>query len=112
MPKEETLCPLCGEPIVKHITKEGARFHVYSYNTNGVHCSEHACETNHGYGKCVPKENDPLYGMSFEERMKRIIHDHFKETFDNAMLSAGDKAHKTLVKQMKTNPDAIEALYE
>ena len=51
-------CPLCGKPMVKHIIKEGARYHVHRYHgsENGavVHCSEKDCEDNHGYGQCVP----------------------------------------------------------
>lgn len=31
---------------VKHIVFEGARFHVLSYSTKGVHCSEKNCEIN------------------------------------------------------------------
>ena len=30
----------------KHIVCEGARFHVLSYSTQGVHCSEPNCEIN------------------------------------------------------------------
>ena len=31
---------------VKHILKEGSRFHVLSYDTNGVHCNSKNCEIN------------------------------------------------------------------
>ena len=31
---------------VKHLYKEGARYHVLSYDSNGVHCSEENCEIN------------------------------------------------------------------
>ena len=27
-------CPHCGKPIVKHIIKEGARYHVTSWDTS------------------------------------------------------------------------------
>lgn len=47
-------CPLCKQKMVKHIIKEGARYHVPHWDTNGQHCSEKDCEQNHGYGKCVP----------------------------------------------------------
>lgn len=108
MLKDEMICPLCGEMMVKHIIKEGARFHVHSYDINGMSCSTKDCEDNHGYGKCVPKESDPLYGLSHQERLKKLFEIDFKKAFEDA----GDNAHKTLVKQMKNNPDAISALYE
>ena len=50
-----THCPHCGKPIVKHIIREGARYHVTSWDILGAHCSEPDCEHNHGVGKCVPK---------------------------------------------------------
>jgi len=31
---------------LKHITKEGARYHVLYWNTQGRHCSEKNCELN------------------------------------------------------------------
>jgi len=31
---------------LKHIRKEGARYHVLRYDSNGVHCSEPNCEVN------------------------------------------------------------------
>jgi hypothetical protein len=50
-------CPLCGGRRVKHIIKEGARYHVHRYHgsENGavVHCSTKDCEDNHGYGHCI-----------------------------------------------------------
>jgi hypothetical protein len=70
---KEMICPLCKKSMVKHIIKEGARYHVHSYDTNGIHCSEKDCEDNHGYGKCVPKEKDPDYGLSIKERIKKIF---------------------------------------
>jgi ssDNA-binding Zn-finger/Zn-ribbon topoisomerase 1 len=54
-------CPHCGKPMLKHITKEGARYHVTSWfvQKHGAysHCSEPDCENNHGPGQCVPFEN-------------------------------------------------------
>lgn len=32
--------------LVKHIIKEGSRFHVISYDTNGAHCNIKNCEIN------------------------------------------------------------------
>jgi hypothetical protein len=32
---------------VKHITQEGARFHVISWDSNGRRCSEPMCEVNY-----------------------------------------------------------------
>jgi len=52
-------CPQCGMKMVKHIIKEGARYHVHSYNgytdesRSPVRCSDPHCEDNHGIGKCV-----------------------------------------------------------
>jgi hypothetical protein len=46
------ICTLCKKKMEKHIIKEGARYHVHSYDTNGIHCSEKECEDNHGKGKC------------------------------------------------------------
>ena len=46
-------CPLCGGRRVKHIIKEGARYHVHRYDSNGIRCSTKDCEDNHGYGRCV-----------------------------------------------------------
>ena len=46
------ICPICKKGMVKHIIKEGARYHVHSYDSNGIHCSTPDCEDNHGKGKC------------------------------------------------------------
>ena len=46
------ICPICGEEMVRHIVKEGARYHVPYWDENGKHCSEKRCELNHGKGKC------------------------------------------------------------
>ena len=58
------ICPSCGKPMVKHIFKEGARYHVISgYGSkNGAtsHCSEPDCEMNHGPGHCVPLDAGPV----------------------------------------------------
>ena len=40
-------CPFCGEDILVHIIKEGARYHVLHWDTQGRHCSEPNCELNH-----------------------------------------------------------------
>jgi hypothetical protein len=53
-PMSEQKCPLCGNPIEKHVIQEGSRFHVHWYNGKGKHCSTRDCEDNHGVGKCVP----------------------------------------------------------
>ncbi len=31
---------------LKHIRKEGARYHILYWNSNGSHCSEPNCEIN------------------------------------------------------------------
>ena len=40
----------------KHIFCDGARFHVLSYSTNGVRCSEPKCEMNKGLDAIVGRE--------------------------------------------------------
>ena len=40
-------CHKCGKKLEKHIVCEGARWHVLSWDTNGVHCSAPNCEKNH-----------------------------------------------------------------
>jgi hypothetical protein len=73
----EMICPLCKKRMVKHIIKEGARYHVHRYSLINdkavVDCSTKNCEDNHGYGKCVPEEKDPDYGLSFKECMNKIL---------------------------------------
>jgi uncharacterized OB-fold protein len=49
---DHRICPYCGERIQKHIVCEDARWHVHSYSTKGIHCSELDCEDNHSLGKC------------------------------------------------------------
>ena len=34
------------DETLKHICKEGARYHVLYWNTQGRHCSEPKCEIN------------------------------------------------------------------
>ena len=45
--EQEITCPYCGEKMLKHIVKDGARCHVLHWDTNGMHCSEPKCEINH-----------------------------------------------------------------
>lgn len=40
-------CPKCEEVVDVHIIKDGARYHVTSYDTLGAHCSAENCERNH-----------------------------------------------------------------
>lgn len=62
-------CPHCGKQMVKHIVKEGARYHVASWDYHGAHCSEPDCEKNHGVGKCVP-----LTAQQEIDRRNRKLH--------------------------------------
>lgn len=48
-------CHLCGKEMVKHIIKEGSRYHVTWWDSRGGRCTELNCENNHGYGLCVPR---------------------------------------------------------
>jgi hypothetical protein len=65
--KELSKCHLCGGRRVRHIVKEGARYHVFSWSLmndqfgkySKTECSEKDCETNHGYGRCVPRKEAP-----------------------------------------------------
>lgn len=52
--EQHAICPYCKQDMVKHIIKEGARFHVSRWDYSGEHCSEKNCEHNHGPGKCIP----------------------------------------------------------
>jgi hypothetical protein len=47
------ICPYCHQLMVKHIIKEGARYHVHSWDSKGARCSEPNCEDNHIGGKCL-----------------------------------------------------------
>ena len=50
---ERVKCPVCKRMMIKHVIKEGARYHVISYyGPEGSHCSTTDCEINHGVGKC------------------------------------------------------------
>lgn len=44
-------CKICGQELEKHISKEGARFHVKWWDSKGVHCSCSSCEINHNCSK-------------------------------------------------------------
>jgi ssDNA-binding Zn-finger/Zn-ribbon topoisomerase 1 len=72
-------CPYCGKEMVKHIIKEGARYHVTSWykGNNGAiaHCSTENCEHNHGPGHCVPYSEEDLRDMKLKpsERMRKIF---------------------------------------
>ena len=52
----EWLCDICGRRVVKHIIKDGSRFHVHRYalikGQGKIYCSEKDCEDNHGNGVC------------------------------------------------------------
>ncbi len=38
--------PKAKKKIIKHIIKDGARYHVLHWDTKGAHCSEPNCEVN------------------------------------------------------------------
>ena len=40
-------CSQCGEDVIVHVIKEGARYHVLHWDSEGRHCSETNCEINH-----------------------------------------------------------------
>jgi len=50
-------CPYCHEMMERHIFCEGARFHVHSYSTKGISCSQPNCEDNHGLGRCKDRSH-------------------------------------------------------
>lgn len=68
-------CPYCGEKMVKHIVKEGARYHVTSWDTLGAHCSTPNCEHNHNRGQCVGRErrNSRVIGRDHDPRAYEIV---------------------------------------
>jgi len=45
--REYINCSDCGAKMVKHVYKDGARYHVISWSTTGRKCSELDCEINH-----------------------------------------------------------------
>jgi hypothetical protein len=51
-------CPLCGKKMIRHVIKEGARYHVNYWDYLGIHCSEPDCEDNHGVDKCVNEKGE------------------------------------------------------
>jgi len=55
---EKVVCPHCGKHLVKHIIKDGARYHATSWDSYGKHCSEPNCEVNH---RC-PKQAREVVG--------------------------------------------------
>lgn len=74
VPMKKKICRYCGEEMIEHIIKEGARYHITSYykGKNGAlsHCSESKCENNHGPGHCVPYSKTDLERM---EALKKGI---------------------------------------
>ena len=44
---ENVNCGDCGTEVEKHISQEGARYHVTSWDAKGPYCSEPNCERNH-----------------------------------------------------------------
>lgn len=47
---------------LKHIIKDGARYHVISFHSDGLHCSEPNCEINKKRERMhYPKYEDTLW---------------------------------------------------
>lgn len=61
VPHEEVECPHCGEKMIKHVIKEGARYHVPWWDNQGRHCSEPDCEINHRL-VCKKRKSDVRMG--------------------------------------------------
>jgi len=80
-PKDK--CPYCGDIMVKHIIKEGARYHVTSWykGKNGAtsHCSEPTCENNHGPGHCIPLEDNDLAQIQLPDKLKKRLRNIFNK---------------------------------
>ena len=57
--------PASDPKYVKHVQCEGARYHVLSYDSNGVHCSEHDCIIN------KPHTEPPTQGDSQDSGLAR-----------------------------------------
>jgi len=79
---------------IKHIYKEGARYHVLHWNSNGTHCSEPDCEVN----KPEPK------------RRKKVCGELVKEVYlsdDYGLVFVVDSKHKF---SLKTYQDASGAI--
>ena len=81
--KKAGKCPLCGNDMVKHIVKEGARYHVHRYSLcsddfgkfSKIECSAVDCEDNHGYGLCVPRT------QKYMDNLKKLRKEWKKEGF-------------------------------
>ena len=43
---EHVPCIYNSDGSVKHISKEGSRYHILYYDSEGAHCSEKNCEIN------------------------------------------------------------------
>jgi hypothetical protein len=53
--------------VCEHIIKEGARYHVIWWDTNGHHCSEPNCKINHPdkkIGDKIPQQSGAENGKS------------------------------------------------
>lgn len=70
-------CPYCGEEVVKHIIKEGARYHVPHWDSIGEHCSDPKCEINHRCGICTPigreRRSSRAIGREHDPRVYEIV---------------------------------------
>jgi hypothetical protein len=74
-------CKLCGEKMVEHVVKEGARYHVHMYSLkcdefgkySTTTCSTKECEDNHGYGKCVLRTQKSVNKEKLLEHIRKAI---------------------------------------
>jgi len=85
-PVKKKVCAYCGQEMVMHVNKEGARYHVLTWYGSWdpvnmrkaavCQCSETDCEVNHGPGHCVPfereREDDGTQGYNFNQAYKAI----------------------------------------
>lgn len=92
-------CKYCGREMVKHIIKEGARYHVLSWYKGKFgaleHCSEPDCERNHGEGHCVPYS---------EDRVKKTFFD-FDDMYESKDIH---RRVKRLLQRIKQSDDELK----
>ncbi len=63
--------------MIKHIIKEGARYHVPHWDGVGEHCSNPHCEINHRCGICTPigreRRSSRAIGRERDPRVREIV---------------------------------------
>lgn len=119
----DDLCPICNKPLFgsgKTLTSmEDERIvHLGCYISEPCDCPHEKdgcyfsgyCKYRKAPDKDLNGTNLPTCGLKFPGK-KKVSDNKLPQQIINMLDKAGESAHETLVEQMKTNPDAIEALY-